>query len=127
MREEKFSFPAQTEYLEKLGEFLKQSCDDEKMLPLIELVAAEVVVNAIRHGAARRFEVIIRNDGVSCWLEVIDDGKPFNVLETEPLPLGVLREGGYGLGILHAVAQNLAYERRTNRNHLTITFTEGAS
>lgn len=127
MSERRRRFEAKTESLAALGDFLRESCGEEPQSMLIELAVTEVVVNAIKHGGASYYEVTVHPGDDGCWLEVKDDGQPFDLTQVEPRPMGELREGGYGLGILKAAAAELNYAWRDGHNLLTIHFAKGDS
>jgi anti-sigma regulatory factor (Ser/Thr protein kinase) len=124
-----FSFSADTEHLASLGAFLHQTCRNYAQITLIELAVTEVVVNAIRHGGARTCSVQVKNTGSHYLVTVVDDGHPFNPLDFKPLPLGQLRESGYGLSIVKRTAGKLHYLRHHDQNHLEMEFphSQGAS
>lgn len=117
-----FYFPADTQHLSKLGAFLQFACSQHPQLIVIELAVTEVVVNAIQHGNAHECTVIIHDDGTTYTIIVKDDGLAYNPLTTAPLPMGELRVGGYGLGILHKVSDSLDYTHTGHHNQLKLTF-----
>lgn len=114
----KHTFPARTAELEALGGFVQQ----HGLGPLVELGVTELVTNAILHGGARCIRV--RVDPASGQLWVYDNGLGFNPLEAQPRPMGELREGGYGVAIIHKVFRNLRYCRRRGWNCIRARFGE---
>ncbi|MCA9837255.1 MAG: ATP-binding protein [Trueperaceae bacterium] len=120
----RFSFPAKTSELEALGQFIASHCQDSKRV-LIELAITEVVVNAIKHGQASRITVEIEDVGEEFKLIVSDDGSPFNPTQQKALPMGELREGGYGLGIVEQVSSYCGYQFQEGHNYLTLHFSKG--
>jgi anti-sigma regulatory factor (Ser/Thr protein kinase) len=81
-----------------LAEFLAGDMDPERLYDL-QLLASEVVTNAVRHGGARQGEQIdlriaLTSDQIR--LEVRDPGPGFHDMEPPALPESD-RAGGYGL------------------------------
>lgn len=119
-----FAFPADSAHLELLGCFIERACLETESA-LVELVVDELVVNAIQHGAANRLEVQIEPEANSYQVWVLDNGKAFNPITHAPKPMGELREGGYGLAILHKVAHDLQYQRQDGWNRIGMRFNKG--
>lgn len=117
-------FPADSAHLELLGCFIERACLESESA-LIELVVDELVVNAIQHGAANRLEIKIEPEPQTYQVQVLDDGRAFNPLEHPVLPMGELREGGYGLAILHKVAHDLQYQHKDGWNCVSMRFNKG--
>lgn len=118
------NFPADSAHLELLGCFIQRICQESESA-LVELVVDELVVNAIQHGYAKRLEVHIEPQPNTYQVSVLDDGKAFNPLEHPVQPMGELREGGYGLAILHKVAHDLQYQRNNDWNCVSMRFDKG--
>lgn len=112
---------ASTEHLARLGAFLRDVCGGNPQLARVELAVTEVVVNAIVHGGASRLCVGVRHLAGSCEVTVFDDGVRFDASAAEPEPMGQLRETGFGIGIVQAVAC-LHYARQDGWNRLALTF-----
>jgi anti-sigma regulatory factor (Ser/Thr protein kinase) len=112
------TLPACTGSLEPLSEFLRA----QGLGILEELVVNELVTNAIVHGRARCFRVRMGSGCKRVWL--LDDGMPFHPLEGPVRPMGEMREGGYGMAIVHKVARGLRYSRKGGWNCLTLEFGE---
>jgi serine/threonine-protein kinase RsbW len=116
---------------EALGHILRHPV----MLPLnpeargsAELVLAEALNNIVEHAYScddGRIDVqlSVQNDRLFC--EVIDAGvaMPNNVLPAGlAQPIGEdqdLPEGGYGWFLIRSLTQNLSYQRKDTRNHLS--------
>ncbi len=92
----------------------------------IDLVLDELVSNVIRHGLKDDHEHVI-DVSLSCQgdeliIEVVDDGVPFNPLDS-PIPdinkpIEERRIGGLGIHLVRQIMDNLAYERREGKNRL---------
>jgi serine/threonine-protein kinase RsbW len=97
----------------------------------IELVIEEVLVNICRHAygdAAGEVEVrCSQGDARQLLLEVIDRGRPFNILEMTPPDLKSEIEhrqvGGLGIPLIRALANTVSYRREGERNILSFTLT----
>lgn len=114
------TLPARTDSLEQLSEFLRM----QGLGILEELAVSELITNAIVHGRARCFRVRVGPGCNRMWL--LDDGIAFNPLEGPVRPMGEMREGGYGMAIVHKVVRSLKYCRKGNWNCLTLEFGEVA-
>jgi anti-sigma regulatory factor (Ser/Thr protein kinase) len=112
------TLPARTDSLEPLSDFLRAWGLDI----LEELAVSELVTNATVHGRARCFRVRIDSRCKQVWL--LDDGVPFNPLEGPVRPMGEMREGGYGMAIVHKVVRGMRYRRKGSWNCLTLEFGE---
>jgi serine/threonine-protein kinase RsbW len=97
----------------------------------LELAVDEAVTNIIEHGygpdgASKSIELVIREDGSHFKVIIIDEGPPFNPLQSaEPDPLTSLDDrpdygGGWGLFFIKKVMDTVDYEYTANRNHLTM-------
>lgn len=114
---------ADTRELRDLGAFLRDALDRPSeatpdLLMRVELVAAELFTNAVRHGAASRVSVGVgvRDDDV--WLRIEDDGRPFDLAGTPAGPVGEPREGGYGLAIVRELAELVPRRYRDGINRV---------
>ena len=93
-----------------------------------ELCLNELVTNVIHYAYADRgrheIRVALESDGESLRATIEDDGRPFNPLEKEAPPIPHSLEeagiGGWGIPIVRAFADELAYQRRDGRNSVTI-------
>jgi len=89
----------------------------------------ELVSNVARHGRREdgrevTIEMELRLRGDELEIELVDDGPPFDPLEApEPdtsLPVEERPIGGLGILILKRLMDAVAYERRADRNRLTL-------
>lgn len=112
------TLPARTDSLKPLSDFLRA----QGLGILEELAVSELATNATVHGRARCIRVRLESGRKRVWL--LDDGTAFNPLDAPVLPLGELREGGYGMAIVHKVARGLRYRRKGGWNCLILEFGE---
>jgi anti-sigma regulatory factor (Ser/Thr protein kinase) len=116
------TFPARTEYLAELGLFIHALCDTHPQVVLLELAVSEAITNAIKHGQATSCRVRIRRGQENLQITVEDNGKGFDTTLAQPRSMGELREGNYGLAIIHKVSETLNYRYQKGWNQLTLTF-----
>lgn len=121
MPSQRTSFTADTSELETLSKFIEVHCHHSKGI-LIELALIEVVVNAIEHGQASYFDVEIEDSAHAYKITIHDDGKAFNPAIEKALPMGELREGGYGLGLIQQLSTNSHHSYENGKNKLTLEF-----
>lgn len=119
---QELAFKADTSELAALGAFIRKHCQGHPQISLIELAVTEVVVNALKHGAAKHCRVSVEKTPSSFEVDVEDDGLAFDISQAVPKPMGELREHGYGLGIIHHVTQRLEYSRDDGWGCLTLSF-----
>ncbi len=89
----------------------------------------EILSNVVRHGLrdrTGRIELTLSKEGDVVRAEVKDDAGPFNPM-LAPLPdtsaaLEARKPGGLGIALVRSLTDDLRYERRDNRNHLTMTW-----
>jgi anti-sigma regulatory factor (Ser/Thr protein kinase) len=89
----------------------------------------EILSNVVRHGLRDRsglIDVTIAREGDVVTAEVADDAMPFNPL-LAPLPdtsgpLEGRKLGGLGIALVRALTDDVRYERRGDRNRLTLTW-----
>lgn len=102
----------------------------EVMAQYVDLCATELVTNVVNYAYADDGEHLIemclcRFDDRTT-LEIADDGKPFDPLETPERPrttdLDTGRVGGWGIGIVRHFADDMRYSRAGKRNCLTVVF-----
>ncbi len=87
----------------------------------------EILSNVVRHALQDRsglIEVTISRDGGLVHAEVTDDADPFDPLGV-PAPdtsagLDARRPGGLGIALVRAFTDEVRYERRSDRNRLTM-------
>ena len=91
----------------------------------VEEAAANVCTHAYR-GRAGPLRLRVLSDPDALRVEVSDEGTPFDPLAQKPPDLtGDLMQrpvGGVGIHLIRSVTDNLEYERRGDRNILTLIF-----
>ena len=85
--------------------------------------------NVVRHGDGDRpatIDVAFGGDGAIVLVSVADSGPPFDPLSLPPpdtsAPLDARKAGGLGIALVRALADEVRYERRDGRNHLSMTW-----
>jgi serine/threonine-protein kinase RsbW len=96
-----------------------------RLLTALDEVLANVVHHALA-GAEGTVEMTLSGDQRAVRATVVDPGAPFNPLlapEADTTsPLEARRVGGLGIALVRALVDEVAYERRGNRNRLTLTW-----
>src|SRR2546427_9045061 len=111
--------------VERFGEEHHLSADD---IAGVNLVLDEIVINIIAHGYDDEHEhqihVSLALEGAILTIQVEDDGKPFNPLETPPpnldLPIDDRPVGGLGIYIVRSTVNEIEHRREGGRNILTM-------
>ena len=102
--------------------------DPDRCLDL-ELCVNEIFMNIVSYAfedrRVHRIRIDLESDGGELLVRFEDDGVPFNPLDA-PDPhadetLASARIGGWGLPIVRALGGAVRYERRGNRNVLTLS------
>jgi len=112
-------------------ELVRKSCAQHRVVAehvsILELVCDELVSNIRRYahgGESREFEFGIGFDGDTCVLHFTDSGPPFDFTEKAPpdtaAPLDKREIGGLGIFLVRKYADRVVYERRDDRNVVTI-------
>ena len=89
----------------------------------------EVLSNVARHARpepAGIIEITVARDGNGVRAVVTDDGRAFNPLEA-PAPdtssaLDARKPGGLGIALVRALTDEVVYERRNDRNRLSLVW-----
>jgi serine/threonine-protein kinase RsbW len=109
---------------------------DEQGLHHCRLAVDEVCNNIIEHGyggerADQMIDVFCAQEQRRFMVEIVDDSPPFDLLKhPAPDPLTELQHragGGWGVHIIRKVMDEVRYEYRDGRNHLTLVKTLPAS
>lgn len=100
----------------------------EAALGALMVSVDEVVSNILNHGGeALRVAVSAGADGRAAWVEVVDDGPPFDPTAAAApdtgLPLEERDVGGLGIHLVRKLADEVAYDRRGGRNRLRFSKT----
>jgi serine/threonine-protein kinase RsbW len=93
----------------------------------------EVLANIVHHGlrdTAGTIELTMGRDDQQMVAHVTDTAGPFDPLLIPPpdttLPMEKRKIGGLGIALVRALTDEVAYDRRDGRNHLTLTWRLGA-
>lgn len=103
---------------------------DADTLGRIETVLAEVLNNVVEHALSETEKAIVQVRGEAVpdgWrFQVIDPGRPLpgktlpgQMLPRLDTPFDELPEGGFGWAMVHMLAQDLHYGRRSGQNCLS--------
>jgi anti-sigma regulatory factor (Ser/Thr protein kinase) len=118
--------------LERLGENLEQFGDSlglsQKILFEISLSLEELVTNIISYGYAddadHWIDVALSHDNGIITIRLEDDGIPFDPLKAEEpdceCPVEQRKVGNLGIHLTKKCMNNMVYERRGNKNILTL-------
>ena len=94
----------------------------------------EVLANIVHHGlkdVAGTIELTMGRDEQQVVAHVADTAGPFDPLLIPPpdttLPMDKRKVGGLGIALVRALTDEVAYDRRDGRNHLTLTWRLGAA
>jgi serine/threonine-protein kinase RsbW len=130
-------FPAKIEYLENILRFVRSCARNEgfskKRISNIELALEEALANICHHaytaGTCGDMEIQCRtDDSKRLIIDIIDTGKPFNMLSvSEPDLTGDVANrdlGGLGVLLIRRMVDDIHYSRRDNKNVLTFVLTE---
>jgi serine/threonine-protein kinase RsbW len=89
----------------------------------------EILSNVVRHAVQDEtvlIEMVLTRDGDHVQVEVVDDARPFNPLLVPPpdttSPLETREPGGLGIALVRSLTDEVRYERREERNRLTMTW-----
>ena len=130
-------YPAKIEYLENILRFVRGCARDEGFskgrISNIELALEEALANICRHaytaGTCGDMEIQCRTDDNNrLIIDIIDTGKPFNMLYvSEPdLTDDISKRdlGGLGVLLIRRMVDDIHYCRRDNKNILTFVLTD---
>ena len=88
------------------------------------LFVTELMNNAVEHASAEKLDVEIQLSDHEAVFSLIFDGAGFDPTVTAVMPAieqdRELPEGGYGLALIQALADDLEYKCRENRNVVTL-------
>ena len=124
----RFSVVPNQESLSAVSDFL-DSCAEEYGIPLrigysLKVVADEIFSNIVYYSGAKNAEVLFRNDTDRITLVFMDDGMPYDPMETEEpdITAGIEERkiGGLGLFMVKKMAEEVLYEYVSGRNQMTV-------
>jgi len=104
------------------SDFFHLGCNAASVLDFC-LIITELMNNAVEHADAGVLDAEITLSGQEAVFCLISEGKGFDSTLTAVMPdveQGELPEGGYGLALIQALADGMEYERRENRNMVTL-------
>lgn len=105
------------------------SCLEEFEIPLrigysLKVVADEIYSNIVYYSGAKNAEILFRNRADSIHLVFVDDGMPYNPMETKEPDITASAEdreiGGLGLFMVKKMAEDVRYEYASEHNRLTV-------
>ena len=110
-------------------QFLLNNAVDEHALAAVELVLEEAVTNVVRYGydnpAGHIIDIDLQVDLDEVQILIVDDGRPFDPLDSGGLLLPDSLEdaqvGGLGLLMIRNTANTMSYERRDGQNRFLLT------
>ncbi len=129
---EKKSFKPQLESVSKIQEFVGKSLidknGDQKESFKINLLIEEIVVNIINYAFENKkkgsIDIEVDKVGEKIFLNIFDDGIPFNLLEAkEPdikAPLEDRKPGGLGIFFVKQMATQLEYSYQNKLNCISL-------
>ncbi len=114
--------------LEALAEFGRENGFSDGSIKDVALAVDELVHNIIAYGfpdsAEHEIDIRMKMENGKLFVEITDDGKPFNPLEAPvpdvSKPLIEREEGGLGIHLARNLVDDLAYKRENDRNILTL-------
>ncbi len=89
------------------------------------LVLEEIAMNIFNHAHSGTFDVRLASGPELVEIEIVDSGAPFNPLTDAPPPdldsaVGERRVGGLGVHLVKTMMDEVSYDRKGDRNHLTM-------
>ena len=134
MKPHKYSFELKNDLSElktlyrHLNKFGQVSGLSEACITDVNICLDELFTNIVSYGFADDLEHLISFtiglDNHELTLTIVDDGKPFNPLEKKdpdpPHDLIDVRIGGLGIHIVKKLMDAISYQRKFNKNKLTI-------
>jgi len=122
--------PAQLRLVnEQVDAFGQRNNLPSKSLFNIKLALAELLANTISYGyadkATHTIEIRLELSGGQLKVEIIDDARPFDPRRVKPpKKKGALKDlplGGRGIYLVRSYMDDLTYQRKRGRNHVTVT------
>ena len=113
---------------EKVDAFCEAQGISPQVAYAVNLSIDEILTNTISYGydddAEHRIDLTFRVDGESLVVTIVDDGRPFDSsTEREPDFDATIEEralGGLGLFLVQQMMDEMSYERRDDRNIITL-------
>ena len=130
--ERSFSVAPNQESLSKVSEFL-DTCVENYEIPIrvgysLKVVADEIFSNIVYYSGAKIAELIFVNEADTITLVFMDDGVPYNPMESEDPDITATAEdrniGGLGLLMVKKMAEQVQYEYADRKNRLTVVLSK---
>lgn len=130
--ERRFSAAPNQEALAAASDFL-DSCVEDFAVPMrvgysLKVVADEIFSNIVYYSKAQNSQILFRNEEDRITLVFVDDGMPYNPMESEDpdITLGVEERdiGGLGLLMVKKMAESVEYEYAEQKNQLTVVLSK---
>lgn len=118
--------------LEAVSEFL-DGCVEEFDIPMkagysVKVVTDEIFSNIVYYSGARQAEILLRNDADTVTLVFLDDGQPYDPMQSEDPDVTASAEersiGGLGLFMVKKMAEQVNYEYRDGKNRMTVVLSK---
>lgn len=118
----------------RVAAWLEESAEQRGLGPelafRLDLVLNEAIPNVIAYafpgGGTHHIEIALAGDDDRVWLEIVDDGIPFDPFarpaRTEAASLEEASASGRGIHLIRAYSEWQEYARRDGRNHVRIGF-----
>ncbi|CAA6815156.1 MAG: Unknown protein [uncultured Thiotrichaceae bacterium] len=113
---------------EHLHAFCKENKIDESHTGLLELILVEAINNVIEHAysneAGNDIEVEFSIENQNVIMQVTDQGTPVPVhlRDGDLMPDSLeLPEGGWGLGLINALADDVTFSSKNGSNTVTLS------
>src|SRR5439155_16493028 len=115
--------------VEFAGEFARNNALPDEERSRLLIILDELFTNVVKYGYEGRpieghIEVNLSLDSGRLVIEFVDDGVPFDPLQSTPPDLDQSVEerqlGGVGLAIVRALVEEAGYRRDGDRNRLTL-------
>lgn len=88
------------------------------------LIVTELMNNAVEHSNAQVMEIELSLFDHEAVFQLTSEGEGFDPTVTVAMPSpeqdGDMPDGGYGLALIQALADGMEFERRDNRNMVTL-------
>ena len=109
------------------------TCVEEYEIPMrvgysLKVVTDEIFSNIVYYSKANNAEVVFINEAEKVTLVFVDDGIPYNPMESEEpdITAGVEERsiGGLGLFMVKKMAEQVQYEYTAQKNQLTVVLSK---
>ena len=90
---------------------------------ILEELFSNIIRFAYEDNLEHQVEIRLLREHNEIFIEIIDDGTPFNPLENRPVRFSdpaASHAGGMGITLIRTFSDSLTYERKSDRNHLVI-------